>query len=400
MFNEESGLLLQFLVALGIVLILILLLAWILKKVNTLSSRVGREGADPRLSVREAIQVDHKRRLVLIRRDNVEHLVLIGGDNDLLVEHHIPPLAHAQQQPGPMMRPAPVRPGPAEQTVAPGVVAPAGALPAMAAEPKPMPPTHGTSMADAPQAHSDDFALKAAVSDLTAQPAARPAPAAKPAPNFADRHPPSPSAKDKPDMRMGTTHKDPMLSHPQHAQPHHSPLDPSARIEPKTEFGTTPPRPDRLQPTHNRPLPETAPVKRATAPEGDDRSKRQIEDRDPASPSMSADTASSRPKPSESPEASRPKDDGKSTPTQAAPTEARPAQPAPHPSGASAGASKGPAFRSGSEQGDAPSVEVTPDEAPTKASPKPETPEAQEPESYEDEINRLLNELTNDPKKS
>ena len=88
--NEDSGLLIQFLLALAVVLILIAALAWILKKVNTVSARIGRHGEEPRLSISEALAVDHKRRLVLVKRDHVEHLVLIGGENDLLLEHAIP----------------------------------------------------------------------------------------------------------------------------------------------------------------------------------------------------------------------------------------------------------------------------------------------------------------------
>ncbi|WP_316860035.1 flagellar biosynthetic protein FliO [uncultured Cohaesibacter sp.] len=97
MLSDESGLLVQFLLALGVVLILILLLAWIMKKLNVVSSRIVHQGGDPRLSIKEAIAVDHKRKLVLVSRDHVEHLLLIGGDNDLLVEHHIMPMPPQQQ---------------------------------------------------------------------------------------------------------------------------------------------------------------------------------------------------------------------------------------------------------------------------------------------------------------
>lgn len=44
-----------------------------------------------RLSVIEATRIDAKRRLVLIRRDDVEHLILIGGPVDLLIETGIVP---------------------------------------------------------------------------------------------------------------------------------------------------------------------------------------------------------------------------------------------------------------------------------------------------------------------
>jgi hypothetical protein len=37
----------------------------------------------------EAATIDAKRRLVLVRRDEVEHLLLIGGGTDLVIEHAI-----------------------------------------------------------------------------------------------------------------------------------------------------------------------------------------------------------------------------------------------------------------------------------------------------------------------
>jgi len=40
----------------------------------------------PRLGVSEHIMVDSRRKLLLIRRDGVEHLVLTGGPVDLLIE--------------------------------------------------------------------------------------------------------------------------------------------------------------------------------------------------------------------------------------------------------------------------------------------------------------------------
>jgi flagellar protein FliO/FliZ len=39
-----------------------------------------------RLGVVEVAQIDPKRRLILVKRDDVEHLVLIGGGNDLVIE--------------------------------------------------------------------------------------------------------------------------------------------------------------------------------------------------------------------------------------------------------------------------------------------------------------------------
>jgi flagellar protein FliO/FliZ len=42
--------------------------------------------AEKRLQVIEQASVDGRRRLILIRRDNVEHLVMTGGPVDLVVE--------------------------------------------------------------------------------------------------------------------------------------------------------------------------------------------------------------------------------------------------------------------------------------------------------------------------
>ena len=43
----------------------------------------------PRLAVIDAAAVDGRRRLVLVRRDNVEHLLMIGGPSDIVVEPNI-----------------------------------------------------------------------------------------------------------------------------------------------------------------------------------------------------------------------------------------------------------------------------------------------------------------------
>jgi hypothetical protein len=43
----------------------------------------------PRLAVIDAAAVDGRRRLVLVRRDNIEHLLMIGGPTDIVVESNI-----------------------------------------------------------------------------------------------------------------------------------------------------------------------------------------------------------------------------------------------------------------------------------------------------------------------
>src|ERR1700738_4249225 len=43
----------------------------------------------PRLGTVDAFDLDRQRQLVIVRRDNVEHLLMIGGPNDLVIESHI-----------------------------------------------------------------------------------------------------------------------------------------------------------------------------------------------------------------------------------------------------------------------------------------------------------------------
>ncbi len=43
----------------------------------------------PRLGIVDAFDLDRQRQLVIIRRDNVEHLIMIGGPNDLVIESEI-----------------------------------------------------------------------------------------------------------------------------------------------------------------------------------------------------------------------------------------------------------------------------------------------------------------------
>jgi len=71
----------RFLVAaLGVSLALICLfiVLWILRNRAPSPFVRGGRNRQPRLQVLDAAAVDTRRRIVLIRRDNVEHLVMIG----------------------------------------------------------------------------------------------------------------------------------------------------------------------------------------------------------------------------------------------------------------------------------------------------------------------------------
>jgi hypothetical protein len=79
-----------FLVSFVAVLVLIGLAAWLVRRFagNRLGANTNR-GRMPRLAVIDAAAVDNRRRLVLVRRDNVEHLLMIGGPTDIVVEPNI-----------------------------------------------------------------------------------------------------------------------------------------------------------------------------------------------------------------------------------------------------------------------------------------------------------------------
>src|SRR5436190_18382288 len=73
-----------------VVLALIGLTAWLVRRFggNRLGANANR-GRMPRLAVIDAAAVDGRRRLVLVRRDKIEHLLMIGGPTDIVVEQNI-----------------------------------------------------------------------------------------------------------------------------------------------------------------------------------------------------------------------------------------------------------------------------------------------------------------------
>lgn len=84
LFGGENNYL-TFVLALGIVIVMIILAVWLIKVVGQATRTVGR-GRNRRLAIIESIPIDQKRQAVIIRRDDAEHLIVIGGPNDLVVE--------------------------------------------------------------------------------------------------------------------------------------------------------------------------------------------------------------------------------------------------------------------------------------------------------------------------
>lgn len=90
LFGAEMPLAMRFFIAFLVVLGLIGLTAWVVRRFG--SDRLGgaaARGRQPRLAVIDAASIDSRRRLVIVRRDNVEHLLMIGGSSDVVVETNI-----------------------------------------------------------------------------------------------------------------------------------------------------------------------------------------------------------------------------------------------------------------------------------------------------------------------
>ncbi|MDG5496441.1 MULTISPECIES: flagellar biosynthetic protein FliO [Azospirillaceae] len=82
----------RFVAALVFVLALIGLFGFLLRRFGPNAGLpVQRRGAARRLGVVEVLPLDARRRLVLVKRDGVEHLLLLGMGDDRVVETGISP---------------------------------------------------------------------------------------------------------------------------------------------------------------------------------------------------------------------------------------------------------------------------------------------------------------------
>jgi len=125
MFQEilaENGT--KFVIAAIVVLLGLLCLAlvlWIIRGRPSSPFIRGGRNRTPRLAVLDAAAIDTRRRLVLVRRDEVEHLIMIGGPTDIVIETRIGVGASSEQpaekavqkvertEPAPVLQETPVR---------------------------------------------------------------------------------------------------------------------------------------------------------------------------------------------------------------------------------------------------------------------------------------------------
>ncbi|ACS56451.1 putative FHA domain containing protein [Rhizobium leguminosarum bv. trifolii WSM1325] len=81
----------------GLALLLLIIVLWVIRSRAPSPFVRGGRNRQPRLQVLDAAAVDARRRLVLVRRDDVEHLIMIGGPSDIVIESRI--LLAAAEQP-------------------------------------------------------------------------------------------------------------------------------------------------------------------------------------------------------------------------------------------------------------------------------------------------------------
>lgn len=92
-FSSDGSFLLQFVVIFLVILVLLMGAALLFRRLVgrglSVAARTAKPGRQPRLGIVDIYELDRQRQLILLRRDNVEHLLLVGGPNDVVVERNV-----------------------------------------------------------------------------------------------------------------------------------------------------------------------------------------------------------------------------------------------------------------------------------------------------------------------
>lgn len=184
LFGEGAARLIAWGVGILILIILLLVALRLLRGAIPGTFISGGKNRKHRLAVVDATAIDSARRLVLVRRDGTEHLLLIGGANDLVVERAIgSPPAVVSDQPEAVHQPTGEAAGKGGGGPQMAMDHPVAA--AVAHEPEGIDHPPAASGAAARQESGEDArisAIASAVQRQSAQPAApRPAPSPEPA---------------------------------------------------------------------------------------------------------------------------------------------------------------------------------------------------------------------------
>lgn len=140
-FSSEGSFPLQFAIIFAVIFVILAAVVFVIRRLGgkgmPLSDKNSARGRQPRLGIVDIYELDRQRQLILLRRDNVEHLLLVGGPNDVVIERNIlrgisarlPPEETAfDEAPEPTLNPLPEpsiahqtqpAPAPAYQPIAP-----------------------------------------------------------------------------------------------------------------------------------------------------------------------------------------------------------------------------------------------------------------------------------------
>jgi flagellar protein FliO/FliZ len=82
----DSDLIVRFVLALGLVLALIAVTGWVGRRYLGAGRIATFSGKKRRLALVETLQIDARTRLLLVRRDAAEHLIMLGSNGAVVVE--------------------------------------------------------------------------------------------------------------------------------------------------------------------------------------------------------------------------------------------------------------------------------------------------------------------------
>ncbi|MCJ2043928.1 hypothetical protein MKK58_05175 [Methylobacterium sp. J-078] len=92
-FSSDGPFSLQFAIIFAIIFLVLAAGLLVLRRFTgrgtAFAGKTAARGRQPRLGIVDIYELDRQRQLILLRRDNVEHLLLVGGPNDVVVERNI-----------------------------------------------------------------------------------------------------------------------------------------------------------------------------------------------------------------------------------------------------------------------------------------------------------------------